>query len=146
MPNNTPDRLTFEGGAQREAALADLRYDLIPAGPLRRLARRYDHGAQKYGAQNYVSGLPYYNMFNHIMEHLQKYNTCDYSEDHLAAAAWGLFTLMFFEEEGNILCTSIAGSVWTPRTPTGVGTDGALKEVSSVPLGLHTNFSPKTRR
>jgi hypothetical protein len=106
---------TFSTGAKRESENSDLRYDLLPVEPLRRLARRYAHGADKYGVQNYVHGLPYPNTFNHIIEHLQAYNSGDFTDDHLAAAAWGIFTLMHFETEGQDVCTSITGSVWSTR-------------------------------
>jgi hypothetical protein len=100
-----PDFHQFESGARRSEVIGP-RYDLIPEGPLRRLAMRYTLGAAKYGEYNWQKGMPFSDTFNHIFEHLQKAKesirlgsiTVD---DDLAGAAWGVLTLMFFQDRGD---------------------------------------------
>jgi hypothetical protein len=96
---------TFPTGARR--AELGKRYDLIPATLLRRLADRYDLGQEKYGEDNWKRGLPYHDIWNHIIDHLlhaRDAQTIGHTstEDHLAAAAWGIAALMYFEDEPSI--------------------------------------------
>lgn len=90
------DRQTFETGAVR-GALDNVRYDLIPASALRRLAMTYADGAKKYGDRTWERGIPTDNLLNHLINHIEQWRGGDRSEDHLAHAAWGLFALMFFD-------------------------------------------------
>jgi hypothetical protein len=101
-----PDFHQFETGVRRSEVIGP-RYDLIPEGPLRRLALRYTMGAQKYGEWNWQKGLPLSDTFNHIVEHLlsaradlMKGHALTVDDD-LAGAAWGIFTLMFFQDRGD---------------------------------------------
>jgi hypothetical protein len=75
-----------------------LRYDLISPVGLRRLAARYAMGAERYGDHNYLKGIPASNIVNHLMAHLENYRAGRRDDDHLAAIAWGAFTLMHYEE------------------------------------------------
>jgi hypothetical protein len=100
-----PEYHQFETGARRSEVIGP-RYDLIPEGPLRRLALRYTLGATKYGEWNWQKGLPLSDTFNHIIEHLLKAKReilagQMYNDDDLAGAAWGIFTLMFFQDRGD---------------------------------------------
>jgi hypothetical protein len=99
---------TFPSGAKRSELKP--RYDLIPSVPLRRLAARYAMGAERYGEYNWQKGLPISDTLNHVLDHLLKYRERYYQQHHqglvpqgtpdddLAAAAWGCFTLMWYEE------------------------------------------------
>ena len=97
---------TFPSGARRSELKP--RYDLIPSGPLRRLADRYTLGANLYGDYNWQKGMPLSDTFNHILDHLYRWNSrrndphkqAQPPDDDLAAAAWGCFALMYFEEHG----------------------------------------------
>jgi len=89
---------TFDSGAKRSSDAEDVRYDLISPIGLRRLAETYAEGAKKYGAGNWLNGFPATNLVNHLMRHVDLFRSGDASEDHLAHAAWGLFTLMHFSE------------------------------------------------
>jgi hypothetical protein len=96
---------TFGSGAKRSEKIA-ARYDLIPSGPLRRLALRYGLGASRYGEYNWQKGLPLSDTYNHILAHLNNFRDaamhgCDTEDDELAGAAWGIFTLMFFQDRGD---------------------------------------------
>lgn len=84
-------------GAYREQT-GTPKYHLVPRGPLARLANRYDHGAVKYGKNNWKKGLDSDSCMDHAIDHLAKHNDGDRTEDHLAAAAWNLFTMMWNED------------------------------------------------
>lgn len=94
---NAEVMVEFKSGAKRGANA--LRFDLIPTGPLRRLAERYTMGAEKYGEWNWQKGLrdPQYiaqfkaHMFAHLVNYLER--GCS-DDDNLAAIAWGAFALM----------------------------------------------------
>lgn len=87
----------FKSGAKRSSKA--LRFDLIPAEGLRRLAQRYTMGAEKYGEWNWQKGLqdPEYiaqfkaHLFAHVVDYLE--HACA-EDDNLAAIAWGAFALM----------------------------------------------------
>ena len=90
----------FKSGATR-AKLDNVRYDLISPQALSRLAATYAEGAGKYGDNNFRKGMEFSNVLNHVLEHIMIYlqgEEGEPPEDHLAHAAWGLFTLMEQEE------------------------------------------------
>lgn len=95
-PNAIPEgSYEFDSGAVR-AKLDTVRFDLISPQALRRLAATYSEGAVKYGDNNWRKGMEFSNVINHVLEHINTYiaNSDPNGEDHLAHAAWGLFTLM----------------------------------------------------
>lgn len=99
-PNDIPEGShEFDSGAVR-AKLDDVRFDLVSPQALRRLAATYNEGATKYGDNNFRRGMEFSNLINHVLEHINIYiaNSDKTGEDHLAHAAWGLFTLMEQEE------------------------------------------------
>lgn len=97
--NQRPDTVTFASGATRSADAAGLRYDLVSPIGLRRLAARHHLGCGRYGNRNWEKGFPASDTFNHLVAHLYEWIGGDRSEDHLAAAAWGCFALMHYEEK-----------------------------------------------
>jgi hypothetical protein len=90
----------FNSGARRAADADEWRYDLIPPAALTALARTYAEGARKYGDHNYLKGIPYSVVLNHLLRHIALWQLGYRDEDHLAHAAWGLLALMTFEDEG----------------------------------------------
>lgn len=74
------------------------RFDLVSTIGERRLAETYGEGAEKYGESNWLKGIPMTNLINHAKDHINQYMSGDRSEDHLAHAAWNLFTAMHMEE------------------------------------------------
>lgn len=96
-PTDTGDRTNFDTGAVRETNDNRGRYDLISAEGLRRLALRYELGAEKYADRNWEKGLPTSNCLNSAIRHLVEYMMGMDNEDHLAAAAWNLFSIMHYE-------------------------------------------------
>jgi hypothetical protein len=93
-----PERSVFPTGAVRSTDANGVRYDLVSVVGLRRLASTYAEGAAKYGAGNWRKGFPFSDLINHLQNHIELFKAGDASEDHLAHAAWGLFTLMDFQE------------------------------------------------
>jgi hypothetical protein len=91
------DMKVFKSGAVREAI--NIKYHLIPACALRRLAKIYTEGCKKYAPRNWEKGILYSEMYDHLLEHLQKYKEGDRTEDHLAKVAWGCFAMMFYDNK-----------------------------------------------
>jgi hypothetical protein len=112
-------RRYFSTGAQRHASEGKGRFDLIPPEALLRLAKRYEHGAKKFGARNWERGIPQTLLLDSAFRHLAQYmayggdGVCQ-AEDHLAAAAWNIFAAMTQEDrvEHNRLPASLLGGVW----------------------------------
>ena len=74
------------------------RFDLISHIGERRLAETYGEGSIKYGDDNWLKGIPIKDLMNHAKNHINLYLGGDDTEDHLAHAAWNLFTAMHMEE------------------------------------------------
>lgn len=84
----------FTGGATRASATDKGRFDLVSPIGERRLAKRYEYGAVRYGDRTWEKGIPASSCIDSAKRHINDYMRGDDSEDHLAAAAWNLFTLM----------------------------------------------------
>jgi hypothetical protein len=91
---------TFESGATRSMDADNTRYDLIPPAALEALASTYAEGAALHGDHNYLKGMPYSVVVNHLLRHINLWQRGDASENHLGHAAWGLCALLEFEAEG----------------------------------------------
>lgn len=90
--------VTFEDGGVRQSAMGKGTYKFIPTIALKRLSHRYQYGEMKYGAtDNFKKGLPTSDCWDSAMRHLVAYMDGDNSEDHLAAVAWNVFTIMEME-------------------------------------------------
>jgi hypothetical protein len=88
-------------GAMREPN--HLRFDLIPYEALDRMAQHYANGAKKYAPRNWEKGLSMQRCFTSAVNHLFKYArnkalNLPMEEDHLAAAAWNIFSMMTYEK------------------------------------------------
>ncbi len=92
------EEYTYESGAKRDSAKGKGRFDLIPFEALYRLAMRYEGGAELYGDENWKKGMPRARLFSSAIRHLFKALAGFKDEDHLAASAWNIFALMYFEE------------------------------------------------
>lgn len=89
---------SFTSGAVRAADADVTRMDLVCPTGLLRLAAIYKEGADKYGDTNWCRGIPVSVMLNHLETHLQRWKKGDRTEDHLAKIAWGVFSIMHYEE------------------------------------------------
>lgn len=87
-------RETYGTGAMKENWSANLqkgRFDLIPPEPLRQLAEHYAKGAVKYGAYNWLNGLPLSRLLDSAMRHLNQLIAGCVDENHAIAVAWNIF-------------------------------------------------------
>lgn len=98
------ERVGFgEGRAVREPSEGKGRFDLVSPYANRRLARWYELGAGKYSDRNWEKGgIPFSRYLDSAFRHLNKYLMGMTDEDHLAAAAWNIFSIMHFEELGDM--------------------------------------------
>ena len=88
----------FSTGATRNNAEGKGRYDLVPPCAIRRVAQRYELGAKQHGDSNWKKGIPNSSLFDSAFRHLMQAMDGQTDEDHLAAAAWNIFALMWNEE------------------------------------------------
>lgn len=91
-----------EGLAEREPTDGKGRYDLITPFGIRRLAIWYELGAKKYADRNWEKGMPFSRYIDAAKRHLDKYIMGMTDEDHLAAAAWNILSIMHHEELGQM--------------------------------------------
>ena len=59
------------------------------------MARHYENGAVVYGDHNWQKGQPISRYLDSAMRHLNNFHEGDTSEDHLAAAAWNVWAIMW---------------------------------------------------
>jgi hypothetical protein len=97
ITRDSGEREEFESGAKRDTQENKPRYDLIPPGPLKRLADLYARGAVKYDDHNWTKGMPTSRFMASLMRHLEQYRAGDREEDHLAGVVWNAFCIMYFE-------------------------------------------------
>lgn len=89
----------FSTGSVRDNAEGKGRYDLIPAYPLKRLAKHYENGARKYGDNNWRKGQPLNQYLDSAIRHLMNHMEGNINEDHLSAVVWNLFGYMWTEQK-----------------------------------------------
>ena len=90
-------RKTYSSGAMRERNTGKGRFDLISPFALMRLALIYEKGAMKYDDRNWEKGEPFTRFIDSAMRHIVQYMQGDREEDHLAQAAWNLFSILHLE-------------------------------------------------
>ena len=87
----------FDTGAQRDTAEGKLRMSLLPQQELKRVMKRYLDGAEKYGENNWLKGMPLSVYFDCAHRHLEAWWRGEDSEDHAAAVVWTMFCAMHTE-------------------------------------------------
>ena len=92
--NNTQ----FSTGAQRYDRKGKLRMSLMPHIAMQRVMKRYLDGAETYGENNWLKGQPFSVLYDSAMRHMMQFWSGDKDEDHLAAAAWNIMSMMQFED------------------------------------------------
>ena len=113
------DRVKYESGAQRSADVEEYRYDLFHPIFMKRVAKVWAVGAQRYGVQNWELGFPMWTLFNHLLGHLWDYLGGDRSEDHLAHMACNVVMLVTEDEmryDSNRDYLRLPGSQLSPET------------------------------
>lgn len=100
IPKDDPRR-AFDSGttAGFKMDLGKIRYELLPPGPLREVARVYTMGAAKYSDDNWRSGMSWRRVYGALQRHLNAFwggeNIDPESHlNHLAHAVFGCFALM----------------------------------------------------
>jgi len=93
-------REDFDGGAVRDTQKGKPRYDLIPPGPLERLAMLYTRGAEKYDEHNWTKGIPVSRCITSLLRHVYQFIKRDTDEDHGAAIIFNVMCIMHYEEVG----------------------------------------------
>jgi hypothetical protein len=97
VTKDSGERQQFATGAKRDTQTGKPRYDLIPPGPLKRLAELMARGAEKYGDGNWTQGMPTSRFMASLLRHAEAYRAGDRDEDHLAAVCFNAFAIMYFE-------------------------------------------------
>lgn len=136
---------TFETGATRSTDADAERYDLISEIGLERLARRYALGAGIHGDHNWRKGTPFSVTLCHTLYHINKFKAGDRSEDHLAAAAWGLMALMEFQTthpELNDLYAYQSAGRGSTDTHWATSEDAAVRAASAHAASSSTHTAP----
>jgi len=91
-------RQSFSTGSVRDTREGKGRFDLIPTYPLRRLARHYENGAEKYGDRNWEKGQELSRYLDSAMRHLVSVLEGRRDEDHASAVAWNIFAYVHTKE------------------------------------------------
>jgi len=91
-------RQEFKSGAVRDTEIGKGRYDLLPSRAIRRLAKHYENGANKYGDNNYLKGMPMKRFADSALRHIFKALEGQKDEDHWIAAAWNLLAIVEYQE------------------------------------------------
>lgn len=136
-------RQEFGTGSVRDTREGKGRFDLIPPYPLTRLARHYENGAEKYGDWNWSKGQPLMRYFDSCLRHINKHLDGSQDEDHLAAAAWNLFSIIHTEEmirRGVLPHTLDDRPQWAVNSvvaPPGVAEQIAKAETADLPMRRH---------
>ena len=84
------DRTAFDTGAVRDAMKGKGIPSMIPTCAIMAMARRFEDGATKYGADNWRKGIPTSRYCDAAYRHLMQCRDNDYSEDHFGAVMWNM--------------------------------------------------------
>lgn len=87
----------FDTGAQRDTGEGKLRMSLIPQKQLQRVMKRYLDGAEKYGENNWMKGMPMSVFYDCAHRHLAAWWAGETDEDHAAAVVWNMLCAMWTE-------------------------------------------------
>jgi hypothetical protein len=91
------DNRQFQSGAQRDNGTDKLRMSLMPQQELKRVMKRYLDGAEKYGENNWMKGMPLSVYYDCAHRHLDAWWAGDDKEDHAAAVVWNMLCAMWTE-------------------------------------------------
>ena len=98
VTKDSGERQEFSTGMVRDTQTGKPRYDLIPVGPLKRLAMLYMRGAEKYNDNNWMKGQEWSRTYASLLRHIYNWREGERTEDHLAAVVWNAMALMYYEE------------------------------------------------
>lgn len=96
---DTGDRSSFESGAVRDASIGKGLPSCIPPEAIRRMAKRFEDGSQKYSRNNWMKGIPLSRYVDAIIRHTMLASEgCD-EEDHLGAILWNAAAWLWTEDQ-----------------------------------------------
>lgn len=98
----TGKEVQSKAGAFRDSAEGKGRYDLVSPFALHRLVIVYEKGAKRRGARNWEKGFEFSRAISSTLRHIVQFMMGMKDEDHLAHAAWNLFSLMHFEDMNRV--------------------------------------------
>lgn len=93
----------FKTGAQRDTDRGKMRMSLIPQQELKRVMKRFLDGAEKYGENNWMKGMPLSVYYDCAHRHMEAWWRGDDKEDHAAAVVWNMLCAMYAEANNNEL-------------------------------------------
>jgi hypothetical protein len=93
------ERSEFNTGAVRDAMTGKGLPSLIPPEAIRRLARRFEDGAAKYGRDNWQKGIPLGRYNDAIIRHTLAAAEGQDDEDHLGAVLWNAAAWIWTESQ-----------------------------------------------
>lgn len=88
----------YPTGGARSSSAGRGRFDLLPWPGMLALARRYEYGAERFGAQNWRKGVPLSRILSSLRRHSSQVGY-DFTEDHAAAVAWNAFAWITMVED-----------------------------------------------
>lgn len=88
----------FSTGAVRDTAEGKPRMGLLPLDLLKRVAKHYQIGAEKYEPDNWRKGQPKDATMDSLLRHLESYRRGETDEDHLSAVVWNALSMMHVDE------------------------------------------------
>jgi len=91
LPDNGKRKTSITGALKEDARKGNPH--LIPTSALRMLSKRFQDGADKYGARNWEKGHKLSNYIDSLYRHLWQYIDGDTDEDHLSAILWNAVAL-----------------------------------------------------
>lgn len=91
LPDNNKRKVSATGALKEDAQKGTPH--LIPSSALRKLAHRFQDGAEKYGARNWEKGHHLSNYVDSLYRHLWQFMDNEKDEDHLAAVIWNAVAL-----------------------------------------------------
>ena len=93
----TDNNRQFDTGAQRDTGDGKLRMSLVPQEELKRVMKRYLDGAEKYGENNWMQGMPLSVYYDCAHRHMEAWWADKDDEDHAAAVVWNMLCAMWTE-------------------------------------------------
>lgn len=92
-------RTSFGTGAVRDAMVGKGFPHMIPPVAIRKIARRFEDGALKYGRNNWQKGIPLSRYQDAIWRHTLAWAEGMTDEDHLGAVGWNMAAAAWTEQE-----------------------------------------------
>jgi len=94
-------RTAFETGAVRDSMEGKGFPSMIPTCAIMAMAKRFEDGATKYGADNWRKGIPTSRYCDSAYRHLMQCRDGDTTEDHFGAVLWNMACWLWTQNKIN---------------------------------------------